>query len=623
MLKKFLFSFLFAAMSSMGIAANVVVLDDSTSVETSLTDAVFTYKRTLLVPDATGKGALLWSSTLDKNMKLKNFSASYTSLTGKTVRKFKKSDLQMTELSAGLGDDNTTYYFAYMPPTYPVVVTFEWTVENHGGVIAYPMFCPMQDYDEEVEHASYTIKCPADNPCRYQAVNCDSLLGPSGVSKKGKLIITRGQDGTVKAVFDHIPALVRESYSRSLIEQVPRVLFAADQFEYWGTKGRLNTWQNFGLWQYGLLKGRSELPGQIKEKVHGLTDGVPSKREKIARLYQYLYENTRYVSIQLGIGGYQPATAMEVATNGFGDCKGLSNYMIALLKEAGIPAFYAAISTQYADLLPNFPNLNQLNHAIAGVPMEKDTLWLECTNARFPLGYVHEDIAGHQALVITENGGKLVRLPDYADTDNLQKSSIRLKVGNNGTVDMDCQVERTNRQYEDVLPMTSMDATNLEKSVLENIYFPAAQIKTLKVEEAKGKPLIHTTLIAQSEKYANRVGKRLFIKVNPLKANGANISKQVSRHGPICLDYGYCDEEEIVVDIPEGYQVESLPQNRNIESKYSTFNVTFRQEGQQVHVTYRLVMHRGTYPASDYPAFVKTRNEIAQAYRQQIVVVEP
>src|SRR5574342_1196313 len=105
----------------------------------------------------------------------------------------------------------------------------------------------------------------------------------------------------------------------------------------------MNSWQDFGKFIYALKQGRDELPPEIKQKVHELTDGIADTKEKINVLYGYMQKNTRYVSIQLGIGGWQPFDAKYVAKKGYGDCKALSNYMYSILKEAGIKSYYAVI----------------------------------------------------------------------------------------------------------------------------------------------------------------------------------------------------------------------------------------------------------------------------------------
>lgn len=176
----------------------------------------------------------------------------------------------------------------------------------------------------------------------------------------------------------------------------------------------------YGEWQYKLLDGRDELTEPFRNKLHGLTAHCSTDREKVKAIYDYLAKTTRYVSIQLGIGGLQPIAASDVCRTGFGDCKGLSNYTRAMLKEIGIPSTYTVISTTNERLLPDFSSANQMNHVILQVPLPKDTLWLECTDPSLPFGYIHQGIAGHDALLIEPAGGSIHRLPTYPDSLNTQ-----------------------------------------------------------------------------------------------------------------------------------------------------------------------------------------------------------
>jgi transglutaminase-like putative cysteine protease len=165
------------------------------------------------------------------------------------------------------------------------------------------------------------------------------------------------------------------------------IYLASSEFEMAGYKGNMNTWENLGKFMQDLRGGRDQLPADIKQKVHELTDKEPDPNKKVAKLYEFMQQNTRYVSIQLGIGGLQPFDATYVATKRYGDCKALSNYMSALLKEIGVPSYYTLVKSGEGNtfFVPDFPS-DQFDHVILCVPLKKDTMWLECTDQTLPAG---------------------------------------------------------------------------------------------------------------------------------------------------------------------------------------------------------------------------------------------
>ena len=64
---------------------------------------------------------------------------------------------------------------------------------------------------------------------------------------------------------------------------------------------------------------------------------------KAKKIYQYVQDNTRYISVQVGIGGMQPITAKEVDLVKYGDCKGLTNYTKSLLDIVGVKSNYTRL----------------------------------------------------------------------------------------------------------------------------------------------------------------------------------------------------------------------------------------------------------------------------------------
>ena len=184
----------------------------------------------------------------------------------------------------------------------------------------------------------------------------------------------------------------------------------------------MDTWENYAKWIMLLNKDRNVMPDQSKKQAHELTKNAKSTEEKVRILYEYMQNKTRYVGIQLGIGGFQPFEASVVDQTGYGDCKALSNYMVTLLKEVGITANYTLIragaNAPAMDI--SFPS-SQFNHVIVAVPNETDTLWLECTSQTNPFGYLGDFTGDRYALMITDVGGKIVKTPAYTASQNTQR----------------------------------------------------------------------------------------------------------------------------------------------------------------------------------------------------------
>src|SRR5699024_6485743 len=115
----------------------------------------------------------------------------------------------------------------------------------------------------------------------------------------------RGRDN-YEWTFPSRTAVLDEPLIPPARERLPILYFAPSEFTYDKTQGNMQDWPRFGVWMDGLLAGRGQLPLALQTEVHALTDTIPDKREKIEALYHYLGRTTRYVSIQLGIGGWQP-----------------------------------------------------------------------------------------------------------------------------------------------------------------------------------------------------------------------------------------------------------------------------------------------------------------------------
>lgn len=67
--------------------------------------------------------------------------------------------------------------------------------------------------------------------------------------------------------------------------------------------------------------------------------------------------------------------AAEICKTGFGDCKGLTNYMKAMLKAVGINSYFTIIHLGGQKSFNRaYPSPSQANHVILTVPVSGDTI---------------------------------------------------------------------------------------------------------------------------------------------------------------------------------------------------------------------------------------------------------
>ena len=80
-------------------------------------------------------------------------------------------------------------------------------------------------------------------------------------------------------------------------------------------------WDKVGEWYRNLQADRVVPDATIQAKAAALVAGATTPDEKLDRIYSFVSMQIRYIGVDFGVGRYQPHTADQVLTNGYGDCK--------------------------------------------------------------------------------------------------------------------------------------------------------------------------------------------------------------------------------------------------------------------------------------------------------------
>lgn len=580
-------------------------------------EAYYKRKYVLTILNEKGDELAAFSQLYNKFIEIKSIEGSLYDAAGKELRKVKNKDIR--DMSGvddnSLMDDSRYKAHNFYYKAYPYTICYEVELK-YNGTMFYPEWFPQFRSLMAVEESRFTFSCPEGYEFRYKACQYDEA--PLLTHAKGVKTYTWQ--------VSNLPAILGEPYSPGIRKIAPLVLFGPTEFEMQGYKGNMKSWQDFGKFIYSLKQGKDELPDDVKQTVHRLTDRLTDPAEKVEVLYEYLQKNTRYVSIQLGIGGWQPFDARFVAARKYGDCKALSNYMFALLKEAGISSNYTVIKAgeEAEAIFSDFPS-SQFNHVILCVPLPQDTIWLECTDQFKAPGYMGSFTGNRDALVVDENGGRLVRTPAYALKENLQVRNTKAILGDDGTLQVQVASHYTGIQQDDLQwVLNRLPKEKIRERLHEQLDFATYTVNLFQYNEQKksAPPALDESLDITVSNYAAITGKRLFIIPNIMTRSYQKPAADTARKYEVDLHFEYREIDTVEIELPAGYKPEAMPADVTIKSRFGNYHCSVKLSDNKLYY-YRLREQlSGLFPAREYADLVTFFDAVYRADRNRVVLVK-
>jgi hypothetical protein len=580
-------------------------------------EAVMKIKGTITVLDEKGNGHASLVIGYDKFTKVSNIEARIYDANGKQIKKLKKDDIESFSTSSGRNsiEDNYVKVASLTHTTYPYTIDYSYQYSDKN-MMFYPTWEAVLDNAEftAVEKSSFKVSLPDGVLLRYKEQNMPVKV----------VITTEDNRQNYSWTVNHIKAIEKEPNSPHYSGIMPTVYTAPTGFKIDDYSGTINSWNDIGEFYGALNANRDKLPAELVTKIKDLVKNEADVTNKVRKIYEYLQTNTRYVSIQLGIGGWQSMKAEEVATKGYGDCKALTNFTKAMLKELGISSYLALVSAgrEKVEIQADFPSF-QFNHVILCLPMPKDTLWLECTSQDNPFGYLGSFTGDRNVVLVTENGGKLIRTPTYKHSDNQQLRNATIEIKDNGEAIADIKTQYTGLQQEIYAQVAnSLSNDDQKKWLYKNLSLPSVEIVNFSLNEKKEKlPIVEEKLNLHLRNIANRSGTRLFITPNVLNQHHSLPIANANRKTELELDGNYLDVDNVLFKIPKGYTAEYLPEPIKIETKFGRYSAKVEMKDDVIIYNREVSMFKGRHAAASYNEWVDFRKKIVKADKNQVVLV--
>jgi hypothetical protein len=316
--------------------------------------------------------------------------------------------------------------------------------------------------------------------------------------------------------------------------------------------------------------------------------------------------------------------AKDVDRLGYGDCKALTNYTRALLQVFNVPSYYTLIygNRDKRDIQSDFVSM-QGNHAVLAIPDNNELRWLECTSQIAPFDFQANFTDDRYALLVKPEGSELVRTTQYSEKDNSQITKGSYAILSDGSLSGKVAIRSKGTQYDSKYVLERKSQKDLEEHY-HDYFFVIKNLKWEKVNFSNNKDAIEFTeeLKIEGSNYASKSGATMIFALNAFNQYNKVPARYRTRLNPFEVTRGFFDSDEIAITIPEGYTIDSKPDNFEINEKFGSYKTEVSVVNNQIIYKRAFTMNKGFYEKADYENFRKFIEQISRNDNAKIVLLK-
>jgi hypothetical protein len=476
-----------------------------------------------------------------------------------------------------------------------------------NGFISLPPWVPRFSFHLAVNQSEFIVSRPASLKINFKEEN---------IKGNTETVENRTITKYTVANLTHVDKKIRY---QDFYDAQPKVFISPEVFKLDNVPGSNASWKDFGNWFLTLNSDPFTLNNKTKAYIESLEKS--DQKSLIQAIYEYMQDKTRYVSIQLGIGGFKSLPTEDVETYGYGDCKALTTYMKNMLDYAGVKSNYVLVRAgrDVPDVMGDFPS-NQFNHVFLGVPFKNDTIYLECTSQISPTDYTGSFTDDRNVLWIENNKSSIIRSRVYRHTDNLQTNSININLDKEGNAISKFKISNQGIFFDEIMIFKSAPGDYLEKYNQSKFDYSDFTIKDFKYNQPTRNISSFTSEYTLTiNGLAKSVSDKLVLPIVP----ATPLQKYIDKDDLMkfySIKRGITILDEIEVNLPQNYWIYNLPEPQHINSPYGSYKLSTEYDGSKLKITRTLILYKGDYTKSNYEEFKTFYQKLEKIEKNKLVL---
>ncbi len=440
-----------------------------------------------------------------------------------------------------------------------------------------------------------------------------------------------GSDHIVRMEADNIPAFQTEDFMPPANELKSRVDFIYSDEP--PEKDANSFWRAVGKKRNGQLESFVGKRKAMEEAVAQIVSSSDSQEVKLRKIYDRVQQirNTSYELVKTEQEAKRdkekPAENVEeVWKRGYGNSIQLTWLYLALVRAAGFEAYGCWVSERRNYFFsPVTMQSGRLDANVVLVKLNGKDRYFDPGAEFVPFGLLPWFETGVRGMRLDKDGGTWIETTLPASSESRIERKAKLKLSDTGDLEgkvtvtytgLEAMYHRLNVRHADEVARKKF----LEDRVRTQVPVAAEAELTNRPDWSGSETPLVAEFDVKIPGWASNAGKRVLIPAGIFTGAEKHIFEHANRVHPIYFEYPYEKVDDVIIEIPTGWQVSSVPPEQNRDVRAVAYGLKIEGGKDTLHLTRQLRVDFLILDSKDYPTLRNFFGLVRSGDEQQIVL---
>lgn len=495
-------------------------------------------------------------------------------------------------------------------------------IVNYKKLIKFPQLINKFYFSESVPvlHAKFSVSFPKSLKLNWKIYNCENCTFSESENKD---IITYCWQA------QNVPKDISEKNDPSLQYTAPHIVIYIENYISSANQkvNVLSSPEDLHTWFVSFLNRKDfAIKDELIRFTNELIKDCKTDQEKAMKIFEWVQRHIEYEAFEDGLKGYIPDCEANVFSKRYGDCKGIANLVVEMLRIAGLKAYHTWIGSRAIPYtFEDLPTPLTTNHMIATLNLNEKLVFLDATDSYntflLPSGFIQ----GKEAMVsFSDKDFKIVKVPEVAQTESKFIDSTLVTI-NEGKLTGKTKLfftglsksvfahkvnswEKDNNQNKMLTSYLNMgnNKIQLDSLLMQNVFEP-------------NKTTFSSFRFTLTD-YLKSTGDKYFINLNLDKQLSDCIIDTTKRKHEWWFDHKYTHVYVTTLTIPKGYELNALPGNSSFSDDEFGYTIQYSKNGNNVELKKIIYINTLLLKRETFGTWNKMLTKLLKAYQENIVL---